>query len=334
MTKTTPEQDMDHAGTRLEATPTSQGVSMRSIQARLGRWAPRVENPPHVARDVRGAGRARAGTGLPAGQETGAVRRMESARQGRPRDEGDLRAGRFPGLARVAGLLLLITCWALPVHSQQPDPGPEVYGMTGTYYFANQSNVFKSRVWGPQGGAALLLPVKPKWSLLMDGQVSFVEVQEGLHNQLTGHPSVYFYRLNPHVPNEDFTTQSQVAIFPSLVRMVRKRRFSVYLGGGLGVTHLRQAITHRPVSGDVAFLPESEAIGGELQLDPERSDLMRSESFEVSKDSMLQLAPHFSGGVLLNISSRVRLRAGLVVHPTALDAPLGRSVLVGLGFRL
>ena len=111
--------------------------------------------------------------------------------------------------------------------------------MTGTYYFANQSNVFKSRVWGPQGGAALLLlPFNPKWSLLMDGQVSFVEVQEGLHNQLTGHPSVYFYRLNPNVPNEDFTTQSQVSIFPSLVRMVRKRRFSVYLGGGLGVTHL------------------------------------------------------------------------------------------------
>lgn len=334
MTKKIPGQVMERAGARLEATPTSQGVSMRSIQARLGRWAPGVENPSHVNRDVRGSARARAGTGLPTGREPGAVRRLHSACQGRPRDAGDLRKGRFRGLARVAGLLLLITCWALPVHSQQPDPGPEVYGMTGTYYFANQSNVFKSRVWGPQGGAALLLPFRPKWSLLLDGQVSFVEVQEGLHNQLTGHPSVYFYRLNPHVPNEDFTTQSQVSIFPSLVRMVRKRRFSVYLGGGLGVTHLRQAITHRPVNGDVAFLPESEAIGGELQLDPERSDLVRSESFEVSKDSILQLAPHFSGGVLLNISRRVRLRAGLVVHPTALDAPLGKSVLVGLGFRL
>ena len=206
--------------------------------------------------------------------------------------------------------------------------------MTGTYYFADQSNVLKSGVWGPQGGGALLLPFKPKWSLLMDGQVSFLEVQEGLHNQLTGHPSVYFYRLNPHVPNEDFTKQSQMSIYPSFVRMVRKRQFSVYFGGGLGVTYLRQAITHRPVSGEVAFLPESEAIGGELQLDPERSDLVRSDSFDVSKDGVLQLAPHFSGGVLLNISRRVRLRAGLVIHPTALDAPLGKSVLVGLGFRL
>lgn len=207
--------------------------------------------------------------------------------------------------------------------------------MTGTYYFANQSNLFKSRVWGPQGGAALLFPFKPNWSLLMDGQVSFVEIQEGLHNRFTGHSSVYFYRLNPHVPNEDFTTQSQLSIFPSLVGMVRKKRFSVYLGGGLGVTYLRQVITHRPIiSGDVAFLPESEAIGGELQLDPERSDLVRSENFEVRKDSMLQLPLHLSGGLLLNISKRVRLRAGLVIHPTALDAPLGNSVLVGLGFRL
>ena len=205
--------------------------------------------------------------------------------------------------------------------------------MTGSYYFANQSNVFKSRVWGPQGGAALLLPFRPKWSLLIDGQVSFVEVPEGLHNPLTLHPSVFYYQLNPHVPNEDFTNQSQISIYPSFVRMVRKRKFSVYFGGGLGVTHLRQAITHRPVSGDVAFLPESEAMGGELQLDPVRSDLVRSDSFEVSKDSILQLAPHFSGGVLLNISRRVRLRAGLVIHPTALDAPLGKSVLVGLGFR-
>ena len=331
MTKRIPEQVMEHAGARLESTPTSLGVS---IQGRLGRCRPGVEDSLHVARDVRGPARARDGTGLPTGQETGAVRRLQSARQGRPLDAGDLRTGRFPGLARVAGLLLLITCWVLPVRSQQPDPGPEVYGMTGTYYFANQSNLFKSRVWGPQGGAALLLPFKPKWSLLMDGQVSFVEVQEGLHNPLTGHPSVYFYRLNPHVPNEDFTTQSQMSIYPSLVRMVRKKRFAVYLGGGLGVTHLRQAITYRPVNGDVAFLPESEAIGGELQLDPERSDLMRSESLEVGKDSILQLAPHFSGGVLLNISRRVRLRAGLVIHPTALDAPLGKSVLVGLGFRL
>ena len=227
-------------------------------------------------------------------------------------------------------LPILLLVFVLPAWAQQREPKIEFYGMTGSYYFAQESNLFKSRRWAPHFAVSALFPIKPKWGFILDGQASKLILNEGLHDPLTGHPASLFYRVHTDIPNEDVTTQWHVSLFPSLVRMWRRDRFSVYFGGGVGSSHDHQTIIHRPIHGDMDFLfgPDDE-----LLLDPEYSDLVQSEDFEIRKDYIHFLAFHLNGGIIVNISKRFVFRSGISVNPTALDSPLAKSIQIGLGYR-
>ena len=94
-----------------------------------------------------------------------------------------------------------------------------------------------------------------------------------------------------------------------------------------------QVITYRPVSGDVEF-KDDDSIEGGRTLDPETSSLVLSENFVSTKDTRAAAILHLSGGVLVSISKRLVFRSGFLVNPIALDAPLAKSIVVGLGLRL
>ena len=207
----------------------------------------------------------------------------------------------------------------VPLRAQQRDPAVEIYGLTGAYYFGNRSHVLKGAEWNPQAGAGVLIPLGSSWAVLMDGVTSRLEVNEGSHGPYDDHPYSEFYRVNPDIRNEDVTTQRLIAVLPSVVRLWRRDRFSIYLGAGFGFEHQRQLIRHRPVD-------EREHPDGS-------SRLVRAEGFVDSKDSVSTTALLFRAGLLVNLTPRVVLRGGYSHILGYLDTPASRSLEVGIGYR-
>ena len=176
----------------------------------------------------------------------------------------------------------------------------------------------KGGEWNPQGGAGVLLRLPRRWGLLTDVVTSRLVRNEGPHGPLTDHPLSNFYNRNPDVRNEDVTTQRLVALLPSIIRLVPvygSDRFSVYVGGGLGLEHQRQHIRYRPVQ--------------------ERPDgrLVRDEGFRDSRDSVWAYPVILRGGVLVGLTRRLVLRGGYSHILGYLDAAASRSLEVGIGYR-
>ena len=101
-------------------------------------------------------------------------------------------------------------------------------------------------------------------------------------------PFSEFYRVNPGIQNEDVTTQRLIAILPSVVRLWRRERFSIYIGGGLGLEHQRQLIRYRPV---------------DVQEHPDGSNtLVRAEEFVESRDAVSIMPLIFRVGMLMSLA--------------------------------
>ena len=130
-----------------------------------------------------------------------------------------------------------------PLYAQQRDPAIEVYGLTGAYFFGNNPNLLKNGEWRAQVALGTLLPLGSKWAVLVDGNLSKLKVNEGVHSPESYTATSAFYKRNPGIPDEDFTTQRLIAVLPSVVRLWRRERFSIYLGGGLGVESQAQLPT-------------------------------------------------------------------------------------------
>lgn len=201
--------------------------------------------------------------------------------------------------------------------AQQRDPAVEIYGLTGAYHFGNRSNLLKGGEWNPQAAAGFLLPLGSRWAVLTDGITSRLEVNEGLHGPHDDHPYSEFYRVNPDVRNEDVTTQRLIAVLPSIVRLWRRDRFSIYLGGGLGLEHQRQLIRYRPI--------REHSSGSGL--------LARADGFVDFRDSVSATPLLFRAGLLVSLTPRLVLRAGYSHILGYLDAPASRSLAVGIGYR-
>ena len=215
-------------------------------------------------------------------------------------------------------LVLLVVAGSIPLDAEQPDRAAEVYGLTGSYRFGNRSNVLKGGEWNPQAGVGFLVPVRSRWAVLTDIVTSRLERNEGPHGPLTDHPIPNFYKRNPEVRDEDFTTQRLVALLTSIVRIVPvygSNRFLVYVGAGLGLEHQRQHIRYRPVHGR----PDGQ--------------LVRDEAFTDSRDSVWAYPLILRGGFLMGLTRRLVLRGGYSHIPGYLDAAASRSLEVGLGFR-
>ncbi len=216
----------------------------------------------------------------------------------------------------LVGVLSL--CWT-PLRAQQRDPAVEIYGLTGAYYFGNSSNVLKNREWNLQIAVGGLFPLGSKWALMLDGVTSHLEVNEGPHGPYTDHPFSEFYRVNPGIRNDDVTTQRLIAILPSVVRMWRRERFSIYIGGGLGLEHQRQLIRYQPA------LPQENPDGS--------STLVRAEEFVESRDAVSVAPLIFRAGILMNLAPRVVLRGGYSYILGYVDTPPSQSLQVGIGYR-
>ena len=218
----------------------------------------------------------------------------------------------------VLAATLQLCSWE-PLCAQQRDPAVEIYGLTGAYYFGNRSNVLKGGEWKPQLGAGALLPLGSKWALMIDGVTSHLEVNEGPHNRYTYHPFTEFYRENPGIQNNDVTTQRLISVLPSVVRLWRRDRLSIYIGLGLGFEQQRQLIRYQP-----AYEHES----------PDGSRiLVRSEEFVESRDVVSIMPFNLRAGVLMSLAPRVVLRAGYSQIVAYVDTAASRSLEVGIGYR-
>jgi len=191
--------------------------------------------------------------------------------------------------------VLMVVASGMLLGAEQPDTAAEVYGLTGSYRFGNKSNVLKGDEWRPQAAVGFLVPVRSRWAFLTDIVTSRLERNEGPHGPLDGHPIPIFYKRNPEVRNEDFTTQRLVALLPSIVRLVPvygSDRFSVYVGAGLGLEHQRQRIQYRAVHEQPDGL------------------LVRDEGFVESRDSVWAFPLILRGGFLVGFTRRLVLRGG------------------------
>lgn len=219
-----------------------------------------------------------------------------------------------PVLLSAMALLLFS---GVPLRAQQREPAVELYGLTGAYYFGNRANVLKGGEKNPQAAGGVLFPLGSRWAVLTDVVTSRLEVNEGLHGPYDDHPYSQFYRANPDVRNEDVTMQRLIAVLPSIIRLWRRDRFSIYLGGGLGLEHQRQLIRYRPV-----------------REHPDGSGrLLRAEGFVDSRDSVSAVPLLFRAGMLVNLAPRIVLRGGYSHILGYLDTAASTSLEVGIGFR-
>ena len=222
-----------------------------------------------------------------------------------------------PYLFVLAATLQLFS-WE-PLRAQQRDPAVEIYGLAGTYFFGNRSRVLKGGVWKPQLGVGGLIPLGSKWGLMIDGVTSHLEVNEGPHNRYTYHPFTEFYRQNPGIRNNDLTTQRLISVLPSVVRLWRMNRVSIYAGLGLGFEQQRQLIRYQPAH---------------EQENPDGSRiLVRSEEFTESRDVVSIMPMNLRGGVLISLAPRVVLRAGYSAVFAYVDTRASQSLEVGIGYR-
>ena len=118
-----------------------------------------------------------------------------------------------------------------PSVAQQREPRIEVYGLSGVY-----STEIKNGLLKPEFGAGALLPLSRKWAALVDTSIGVQRVNEyeRFRRNDPGNRTTVFYMRNPHLANEDEFRRRVATIRPSVVRMWRRDRFSIYVGAGLG----------------------------------------------------------------------------------------------------
>ena len=235
--------------------------------------------------------------------------------------------------ARVACFALALSApcqFQAPLCAQQRDPAIEVYGLTGAYFFGNSSNLLKGGEWRPHIALGALFPFGPKWAVLVDANRSKLQVREGLHSPESYTGTATFYQRNPGIPDEDQTTQRLIAVLPSVVRLWRRERFSLYFGGGLGFESQSQLIRHRLVS-------ELAVPDGERPVDAlgefTYGTLVRAKEFTETTDVVTSSTLILRGGVLVNLAPRVVFRAGYSFLPAYIDTPASQSLDVGIGYR-
>jgi hypothetical protein len=200
----------------------------------------------------------------------------------------------------VGFVCLLAYCAAAP--AQQREPVFEIYGLTGAYFHGNLSI---ARQWRPQFGAGALAPLGRNWGILFDVTTSAVEA-----------------RWNPDGSAEEsresnFARERRVALMPSIVRLWRRERFSIYAGGALGFEHERQRSRVRPTVGH-------DANGRPILAD----NFQDAESTRT--DAMLVLR----FGTLVSLAPKVVLRGGFSWLPRYTDERASSSLEIGVGYRL
>jgi len=178
--------------------------------------------------------------------------------------------------------------------AQQREPAFEVYGLTGGYFHANVSI---NHAWKPQYGAGILAPLSRNWAVLFDVTTSSL----GIDMQGFG---------------GEFARERRVVLMPSVVRLWRRDRFSIYAGGGLGFEHERQHTRFRaPIGYDANGRPL--AVG----------DLQDFRSTRTDTTLLLRV------GTTVSLTRSVVLRSGYSWFPRYIDERPSMSAEFGFGYR-
>lgn len=206
----------------------------------------------------------------------------------------------FERLLRIFAGLLLVFLLGGGLFAQQREPAFEVYGVSGTYFHGNQG----TEEWKPQFGAGVFLPLGRKWGALLDVTTSVTEE---------------FWKpdgLPGAGPDDNFTRERRIVLTPSIVRLWRWNRFSIYAGGGVGFEHERQRGRFRPI----------------VDRD-ENGQPILAEHFQDIHSNRTPKTLLLRTGVIVNLSRSAVFRAGFSLLPRYADEDASKSVELGVGFR-
>ena len=122
-----------------------------------------------------------------------------------------------------------------------------------------------------------------------------------------------FYKRNPGIPNEEVTTQRVIAILPTVTRLWRKERHSIYIGAGMRLELQSQLIRHRPIN----EVPQPD---GRPAVDSKGNStfgkLVRADEFVESKDTVASTPLILRMGLLVSLGPQILLRVGYSFLPS------------------
>lgn len=117
-------------------------------------------------------------------------------------------------------------------------------------------------------------------------------------------------------PNDNFSRERRVVLTPSLVRLWRRERFSLYAGGGVGIEQESQRTRLRPI------------IAHDENGQPILADEFQDISFNQTNGTLL-----LRGGTIVSLTRRAVFRVEFSLLPRYIDAAASKSVTVGFGYR-
>ena len=195
----------------------------------------------------------------------------------------------------------LIALLPAPLPAQQREPAVEVFALTGGYFHGNQSIASE---WRPQFGAGIMAPIGRRLATVIDVTTSAVET---------------FWKpdgLPGAGPNDNFTQERRVVLTPSLVRLWRRERFSLYAGGGVGFEHERERTRLRPI----------------IARD-EKGQPILADEFQDTSSSLTHVTLLLRGGTIVSLTRHAVLRVEFSLLPRYIDEKASKGVTVGFGYR-
>jgi hypothetical protein len=185
--------------------------------------------------------------------------------------------------------------------AQQREPAFEAYALTGAYLHANLSAAIE---WKPQLGGGILAPLGAHWAALCDVSTSAVEA----YWKADGLPGA--------APEDNFTRERRVILLPSIARLWRRDRFSIYAGGGPGFEHERQHSRFRPIIGR-----------------SEQGQAVLADHFETTGSTRTDTMLALRAGALVSLSPKIVVRVDFSLLPRYVDETASKSLQAGIGYR-
>ena len=208
----------------------------------------------------------------------------------------------------------------------QRKPRIEMHGLLGFYSTQVHSGRLK-----PEVGVGVLLPVGPKFAVLVDATAGVPRVNE--NQWKPGDPfdlQTVFYARNLHLFNVDEDWRMVSTLRPSVVRTWRRDRYSIYAGVGLGLEFERNRWHYQRIL--QVFDEEGNAVGLESE-DHLIGKLLREDTFTSGKRRYVQKSLVVRSGVLVSLTPRVVVRAGYSYLINSVGDPLSGAIEASIGYR-
>ena len=205
----------------------------------------------------------------------------------------------------LAAFFLAVSSQSL---AQQRDTAIEVFVIGGPYAYGNlvvstQSTTISPQ-WTSHVGGGVLVPWGKNWGALIDLTTSAVEVSWKWDGRIgVG-------------PDEIFNQVRRLSLVPSVVRLWRMGKVSIYAGGGLGVEHDRERNRFRPI------VTRSET-----------GQPLLADEFTETRVRKTRGALAFRGGVIVSLSPRFVARLGCSYLTSSADVGGSQGFETGIGYR-